>query len=59
MDSPTSESPPANTFKNLAMVDEVEAKQVAAGAPHLSKSQRKKLRRAARSEVSQPIPPTS
>ena len=47
--SPSADStPPLNTFKNLTMVDEIEAKQAAAG--HLSKSQRKKMRRAANSK---------
>lgn len=51
--SPSSESPPhCNTFRNLTMVDEVDAKRGTGvdehGSKPLSKSQRKKLRRSSR-----------
>lgn len=44
--------PPPNTFRNLTMVDEIDAKH---RAP-ISKSQRKKLRRAAKSSGGSPAP---
>lgn len=51
VDSPGESPTPLNTFKNLAMVDEVDVKRAAAlstSTSHLSKSQRKKLKQASK-----------
>ncbi|KAL1811255.1 hypothetical protein ACET3Z_021320 [Daucus carota] len=59
-ESPPMDSTPPNTFKNLTMVDEVEAKLAAAQnlAQPLTRSQRKKLRKASKAGGS-PTPASS
>ena len=57
-ESPTSDStPPRNSFKNLTMVDEIDAKFVANLDQKLSKSQRKKQKRVAKGMGASPSPP--